>query len=499
MEDHLLCDALKHKICSPEEAAEIIQNGMTIAVSGFTLSSYPKEVPLALVERVKTTGETLKVNLYSGASTGVELDGAFAENGLIDHRFPFITNKTVRTSINSGDINFADIHLGKFPQDLMYGFFPKPDLAIVEAVGITEKGDIIPASSVGIMPQAIRLADKVIVEINTDYSMDFYGLHDIYMPKNPPHRGVIPIRHVGDRIGKPYISCGKNKIAAIVFTNREDSHRQMNREDDVYRQMTGHIMDFLQSEVEHGRLPKNLLPIQSGVGAVANAVLSGMTEAPFEHMEFFTEVVQEAVMDLIDVGKVSMVSGTAISPTPSGLVRLKKEINHYKKYMVLRPQEISNHTEVIRRLGVIAINTPIECDIYGNVNSTHVAGTSMMNGLGGSGDFARESYLSIFAAPSTAKGGLISTIVPMVSHVDHPEHDVKVIVTEWGVADLRGLTPKERAVRIIENCAHPDYRDMLRDYFERACKSGPLQTPHILNEALSWHQRYVDTGTMKIK
>ncbi|MEE0776738.1 MAG: succinate CoA transferase [Bacillota bacterium] len=498
MEEHLLCDSLKNKVCSAADAAKLVKDGMTIAVSGFTLSSYPKEVPLALVERVKTTGEKLKVSIYSGASTGLELDGAMAEHGLIDRRFPFITNASVRKSINSGDINFADIHLGRFPQDMMYGFFKKPDLAIVEAAGITEKGDIIPASSVGIMPQAIRLADKVIVEINTDYSMDFYGLHDIYMPKNPPNRGVIPIRHVGDRIGTPYIPCGKKKIAAIVYTDKQDAHREMKREDEVYHQMTNHIMDFLNFEVKKGRLPKNLLPIQSGVGAVANAVLAGMVDAPIENMEFFTEVIQESVMDLIDAGKVSMVSGTAISPTPSGLVRLKKEINHYKKYMVLRPQEISNHTEVIRRLGVIAINTPIECDIYGNVNSTHIMGSSMMNGLGGSGDFARDSYISIFASPSTAKGGLISTIVPMVSHVDHPEHDVKVIITEYGFADLRGLTPRERAVQIIENCAHPDYKDMLRDYFERASKEGPLQTPHILNEALSWHQRFKDTGTMKI-
>lgn len=497
MEDHLLCDALKNKVCSAEEAAQLIKDGMTVAVSGFTLSSYPKEVPTALVNRVKATGENLRISIYSGASTGIEMDGALAENNMINRRYPFITNNAIRKSINNGDIAFSDIHLGRFPQDMMYGFYKKPDLALVEAAGITEKGDIIPASSVGIMPQGIRLADKVIVEINTGYSMeDIYGLHDIYMPKNPPNRGVIPIRHAGDHIGTPYIPCGKKKIAAIVFTDKEDSHREMKREEDVYRQITDNLLDFLEFEVKHDRLPKNLLPLQSGVGVVANAILAGMADAPFENLEFFTEVIQESVMDLIDAGKVTMASGTAVSPTPSGLRRLKKEMKHYKKYMVLRPQEISNHTELIRRLGVIAINTPIECDIYGNVNSTHIVGTSMMNGLGGSGDFSRDSYISIFASPSTAKGGLVSTIVPMVSHVDHTEHDVKVIVTEQGFADLRGLTPKERAVRVIENCAHPDYRDMLRDYFVRASKTA-CHTPHLLNEALSWHQRFRETGSMK--
>jgi succinyl-CoA:acetate CoA-transferase len=95
---------------------------------------------------------------------------------------------------------------------------------------------------------------------------------------------------------------------------------------------------------------------------------------------------------------------------------------------VLRPQEISNHPEVIRRLGLITINTALECDIYGNVNSTHVGGTHMMNGIGGSGDFARNAHLSVFVTKSIAKNGAISSIVPMVTHVDHTEHDTDIIV-----------------------------------------------------------------------
>ena len=74
----------------------------------------------------------------------------------------------------------------------------------------------------------------------------------------------------------------------------------------------------------------------------------------------------------------------------------------------------------------------IEADIYGNVNSTHIMGSSIQNGIGGSGDFARNAYISMFLSPSTAKSGAISCIVPMVSHVDHTEHDVHVIVTEQG-------------------------------------------------------------------
>ena len=129
--------------------------------------------------------------------------------------------------------------------------------------------------------------------------------------------------------------------------------------------------------------------------------------------------------------------------------------------------------------------------------ATWTAGKKIMKGIGGSGDFSRSASLVIFTTSSIAKDGAISSIVPMCPHVDHTEHEVMVIVTEQGYADLRGLSPKERARAIIENCAHPDYKPMLRDYFERACAEAPCQTPHILDEALSWHSRFEKTGSMK--
>ena len=143
------------------------------------------------------------------------------------------------------------------------------------------------------------------------------------------------------------------------------------------------------------------------------------------------------------------------------------------------------------------MNGLIEADLYGNVNSTRVMGSRIENGIGGSGDFARNAFISLFVTSSTAKDGAISRIVPMVSHVDHTEHDVQVIITEQGVADLRGLSPRRRAQLIIERCAHPDFRDQLQDYFDRACVGAAgLQTPHLLNEAFSWHTRYMQTGPM---
>jgi succinyl-CoA:acetate CoA-transferase len=100
-------------------------------------------------------------------------------------------------------------------------------------------------------------------------------------------------------------------------------------------------------------------------------------------------------------------------------------------------------------------------------------------------------------APSIAKQGKISAFVPMVSHVDHNEHSVQVMVSEHGLADLRGKSPKERAKIIIDKCVHPMYKDLLKDYFEHAQKVSFAQhTPHDLKQAFSWHIRLQETGSM---
>jgi succinyl-CoA:acetate CoA-transferase len=193
------------------------------------------------------------------------------------------------------------------------------------------------------------------------------------------------------------------------------------------------------------------------------------------------------MLELIKSGKLTCASATSFSLSPAALTELNADLPRFKDSIILRPQEISNHPEVIRRLGVIAMNGLIEADIYGNVNSTHIMGTSIMNGIGGSGDFARNAFISIFMTPSSAKNGSISCIVPMVSHVDHTEHDVQIIVTEQGLADLRGLSPKQRAKVVIENCAHPNFRPALREYYDRARRYSPgRHTPHLLDEAYTF-------------
>jgi succinyl-CoA:acetate CoA-transferase len=486
---------------SGEEAAALIQPGSQIGMSGFTGSGYPKAVPMALAKRAAAAherGEKFKVNVFTGASTGPELDGKLADANAVGLRLPYQSDSSTRKHINTGDIQYIDIHLSQVAQLVEYGFLGKLDVALIEVTAILEDGRVIPSTSVGNNQTWINCADKVILEVNSTQPLELEGLHDIYHNLvNPPNRQPIELTSVSQRIGDPYLRIPPEKVIAVVNTDAPDRSSAFKAPDENSKKIAGHIMEFLSWEVKKGRLPESLLPLQSGVGNLANAVLYGLQDGPFENLTAYTEVIQDGLISLMRSGKMVSASATSFSLSPQCVSELMPQIGDYRERIVLRAQEISNHPGIIRRLGVIAMNGMIEADIYGNVNSTHIMGSSMMNGIGGSGDFARNGFLSIFMAPSTAKDGTISTIVPMVSHVDHTEHDVSVVVTDQGLADLRGLSPNQRAKLVIENCAHPDYRGLLLDYYNRSLSQAKgKHTPHILTESLSWHSRFLSTGQM---
>ncbi len=498
-----ICDAVAGKVMSAEAATDFIHNGDNLGVSGFTPSGYPKAVPLALSERYK--GTDFKVNVWTGASVGPEIDQAMVEAGIMDRRLPYQTNGTLRKAINEGKVKYADIHLSHMAQMVRYGFMANRkgvDVAIVEVCKINDLGDgkvgLIPTTSMGNSSSYVAGAKKVIVEVNTSQPVGLEGMHDSYVPLDPPYRKPIPIERPEDRIGTPYIPCELDKIVAVVPCDITDRVRPLGEIDEDAKHMGENLVAFFKKEVAEGRLPKNLLPLQSGVGSVANAVINGLVNSDFEDLTVYTEVIQDGMFDLIDAGKLRVASGTALTPSPECQKKFYENLDHYKPYLILRPQEISNSPEVARRIGVIAMNTAIEVDIYGNVNSTHICGTKLMNGVGGSGDFARNGYLTVFFTNSLAKGGKISSVVPFCSHIDHATLDVDVIVSERGVADLRGLTPKEKASIIIDQIANPKYQPMLLDYFHRACEAcGNSQTPHLLEEAFDFHNRFNKTGTME--
>lgn len=488
-------ESLRDRVVSAEEAASWIQDGMSLGLSGFTKAGDAKAVPLALVERAKT--ESLKVNIFTGASLGADIDKILAEAGIVNKRLPFQAEPAMRKAINKGEMLFTDMHLSHVSELVRTGILPI-DVAIVEAVAITEDGMIIPTTSVGNSMAFVQHAKEIIVELNTLQPESLIGIHDLYAPEQQGERTPIPLSKPDDRIGTIGIPVDINRIKGIVLTEYLDSPSTIVPPDDETLEMANHLMDFLRKEIELGRLTPKLMPLQSGIGSVANAVLDGMVDSEFTDLTVYSEVLQDAVFDLIDAGKVNFASCCSITLSEEKMEAVYGNFEKYRDKIVLRPQEISNHPEVIRRMGLIGINTALEADIYGNVNSTHVSGTHMMNGIGGSGDFARNARLAIFVTKSVAKGGKISSIVPYVSHVDHTEHDVDVLVTEQGFADLRGLAPRERVELIINNCAHPMYRQQLKEYYEEALTRGG-QTPHVLEKIFSWHVNYAKNGTMLLE
>ncbi|HEY2624015.1 MAG TPA: acetyl-CoA hydrolase/transferase family protein, partial [Dyella sp.] len=493
---------LASKVMTAAQAAELIDPGMTIGMSGFTGAGYPKAVPKALADRMMATqghGDPFRVRVLTGASTAPELDGALARADGIDMRLPYQSDPELRARINRGEMDYLDIHLSHVAQYAWFGFFGKLDLAVIEATAILPDGSLLPSSSVGNNKTWLDLADKVIIEVNHWQPLEMDGMHDIYYGTAlPPHRRPIPLIKPDDRIGEPYLRCDPAKVIAVVETHAPDRNSAFAPIDETSKRIAGHLIEFFRHEIAKGRLSPQLLPLQSGVGNIANAVLAGLQEGGFSGLTAYTEVIQDGMLELLAHGVVSSASATSFSLSPVGIERFLADIEFFRRRIILRTQEISNHPELVRRLGCIAMNGMVEADLYGNVNSTHVAGTSIINGIGGSGDFARNGFLSCFLTPSTAKNGAISCLVPMVSHVDHTEHDVSVLVTEQGLADLRGLSPRQRARVIVEHCAHPTYRPLLQDYFERALRdSRGKHTPHLLAEALAWHERFLETGDMR--
>lgn len=488
-----------YKFLSARECAENVHSGDCVGISGFAGAGAPKMVPAAIAEKARnehTVNREFKIKLISGASTGFAVDGILAENNAVLYRTPYQSSAQLRDSINKGAVEYVDMHLSAVAHDLRYGCLPDIDVAIIEAADLTEDGEITLTTSSGNSAVICQCAKKIIVELNEYHPSCLRHIHDVYLPTRENERQPIVVPSVSSRIGSGVVKVDPSKIIGVVRTNQSDGIKPFKPNSEVTDAIGSHVVAFLEKEYQSGRMREEFLPLQSGVGNIANAVLSCIEQSTvIPPVSMFTEVAQDAVIRLLQKGRCEFVSACSLTVSDEVLREIYDNFDFYKNKLLLRPQEISNNVGICRQLGIIAINTAIEVDIFGNVNSSHFYGTDMMNGIGGSGDFARNAAISIFVCPSVAKNGAISAIVPMVSHTDHTEHDVKVIVTEYGVADLRGRGPRARAELIIENCAHPDYRPLLRQYLNLNSNG---HTPHTLEKAFAFHSAYKERGDMRL-
>jgi succinate CoA transferase len=489
---------LPFPVLTAEEAAALITDGDTLGFGGFTGAGSAKTIPRALAARAEAEhalGRPFTVRVLTGASTGKSIDGALAAADAISFRAPYQGNPVLRKKINAGQVHFVDMHLSMLPQQVRYGFFGAIDVAIVEAVDVTPGGAIVLSAAVGAANTYLRMAKKVLIEINAHHPQTLLGMHDIFEPKDPPARSELHVDHPSDRIGSPVCLVDPRKIAGVVMTSEPDETGSFDPPDAVTERIGQNVTDFLVNEMRAGRVPNSFLPLQSGVGNIANAVLGALGRNPaIPAFEMYTEVLQDSAIALIEAGRLKFASTCALTLSPQTSQHVYDNLNIFRNRILMRPQEISNSPEIARRLGIISMNTAIEVDLGGSVNSSHIMGRQMMNGIGGSGDFTRSAYISIFSCPSTQKGGKISTVVPVVSHMDHSEHSVQVLVTEHGVADLRGKDPIERARLVIDNCAAPEYRDQLNAYlaFVRAGHEALS-----FRSSFAMHHKFAEDGDMR--
>lgn len=490
---------MRYKILTAEEAAAMVSHGECVGFSGFANAGSPKVLPRAMAahaRREHEAGRPWRIELMTGATTSTLVAGCLAGEDALERMMPYQSSPETRRAANNGSMHYIDAHVSLMAQQMRYGHLPRIRTAVVEVCDVTDEGELTLTTSEGNTPTFCQVAERIILELNSYHDpRQLRCLHDIYLPTDPPHRRFIPLNNLDDRIGTPTLKVDPEKIVGVVLTHEPDDIAPFKELSAVTEQIGENMVRFLEKEYTEGRIPPEGLPLQSGVGNVANAVLASVGNStiipPFK---MHTEVLQDTVIDLMKRGRCLFSASCCLHVCDEVLLEIYRNFDFYRDKILLRPQEVSNNPAIARRIGLICMNTALEVDIFGNVNSTHILGTHIMNGIGGSGDFARSAAYTIFSCPSIAKGGAISAVVPMVSHTDHTEHDVHIIITEQGVADLRGKSPRERAETIIENCAHPDYRPLLRRYLALT-PSG--HTPHCLSKAFCFHTAYRETGDMR--
>ncbi len=468
--------------CDSTTAAEIVQRGDTILAGGFGSVGYPKTVPAALAE----LDRDLDLTVVSGGNVGPEIDIECVGRGIVTRRFGYQNRDISTAAANDGRLAYHDRHLSRVGDEARTGFYGSPDVAIVEAIAVGEDW-FVPSQSIGQVPSFVAAANELVVEVNETVSPEFRTFHDVYLRDLPPNRGSLPLKDPGERIGSARVRFDPEKLSAVVRTDRCDTPYEFRTPTDADREIAANFLEFLRAEADRNPALSSRIALQFGVGSLGNSLMEALDSELFSDRElvYFGEVIQDGLLDALDGGAVSTASGSSLALSAEGTDRLFGDVDRYADRIVLRNSDVSNDAGLIDRFGVVSINTAVDVDLYGHANVTHIDGTRLVSGIGGGGDFMRASLLGIVVLASTADDGEISRIKPAVPHVDYTEHDLSIVITEQGVADLRGLSPRERSTEIVESCAHPRYRPALRSYLDRATERGG-HVPHDFDSVFSW-------------
>jgi 4-hydroxybutyrate CoA-transferase len=418
------------RLVSAAEAVSVVTSGDRVYVH--CAAATPSVLLDALVARAEDLRDVTVVHLHTegpGPHLAPEMEGHFR------HRALFV-GPNARRAVNEGRADYVPVFLSDIPQLFETRVLPL-DVVLVNATPPDAHGFCSLGTSVEAMHAAIRAAKTVIVQLNRSMPRtlgeSFIHVDDIDLAVEVD---VPPYVHAGPVIG------------------------------DVELRIGAHVADLVPDRAT----------LQLGIGAIPSATALALTDK--QDLGIHTEMFTDAVVDLVDAGVVTGAAkernrGKIVTTFLMGSPRLYAFV-HDNPMVEMRAVDFTNDTHVIRSFSrMVSINSAIEVDLTGQVVADSI-GHTVYSGVGGQMDFMRGAALapegrSIIALPSTAAKGTASRIVSHLREgagVVTTRAHVRTVVTEWGVAELFGLSLRERAQALIA-IAHPDFRDDLRHEADR--------------------------------
>jgi len=419
----------EQRLTSAENAVKMIQSGMRVFLTGNC--SVPQVVLKALVDRAP---QLEKVEIVQVLTIGT---ADYVKPGLEKHlrvNTLFISDN-VRGAVNDGRADFTPAHLSQIPRLFAEDVIPL-DAALIQVSPPDEHGFCSFGVEVGVTKTAARSASIVIAEINPN------------MPRT---------------LGDAFIHISKIQYAIPVDYKLPEV--AMGQPTELSKRIGQHVAGLIE----------NGSTLQMGIGAIPDGVLYYLRDK--RHLGIHTELFSDGVIDLYEAGVITnerktLHPGKMIAGFLLGTQRLYDFVDN-NPVVELHPTEYINDPFIIaQNEKMVAINSAIEVDLTGQVCADSI-GTRMYSGTGGQVDFIRGAARSkggkpIIALPSsttTSKGETFSRIVPILkpgAGVVTTRNDVHYVVTEYGVADLRGKSIRQRA-RALMDIAHPNQRAGLED------------------------------------
>ena len=414
------------KIYTAAQAVAKVESGEKIIFGNWVSE------PPALVEALVNRADELKgVEIIHGMSPGPNAYVAAEYQGIFHHTSLFIGPKTRKAYAEKRIDYIGGTTFSRWP-DL---FAKNPDLnphwAFIQVSEPDEEGMCSFGNACCFSEPAARTADRIIAQIN---------------PKMPT-------------LGGKKISL--DKIDYIVPA--ESGLYTIGRAEIDARTQT--IADYVAELVEDGAT------IQLGIGALPDAIARNLMDK--KDLGVHSETLTEAMMELVQAGvinnsKKTLNPGICIGAQAAGSEKFYEFIDHHPLFAVYPVDYVNNPYVVGQNYKQTSINSCMEVDLKGQVNSETVGGRQY-SGIGGQLDHVRGAQLSeggksILALNSTAKQDTISKIVPYFAPgnvTTISRYDVHYIVTEYGVADLKYKTERQRALALI-SIAHPKFRDELK-------------------------------------